>query len=52
MDIASGADRHLDITFSDCWWLIAHLSFPYFLEKRLAIPKSPFFSLINAGLQD
>ena len=35
--IASGADRHL---------VIAHPLFSYFLEKRLAIPTSPFFHLL------
>ena len=43
MDVASGADRHLDITFIlDCRWLKAHPLFPYFLEKQLTIPTSPF----------
>ena len=37
-------DRHHDITFSDCMWLKGHHSFPYFLEKHLAIPISPFTS--------
>ena len=37
MDVASGADRHLDIG------LQVVVLFPYFLEKRLAIPTSPFF---------
>ena len=39
-DIASGADRHLDIGLQV---VVAHPLFPYFLEKRLAIPTSPFF---------
>ena len=44
MDVASGADRNLDITFiSDCRRLKAHLMFPYFIEKCLAIPTYPFF---------
>ena len=34
-DIASGADRHLDK-------LKALPLFPYFFEKRLTIPTSPF----------
>ena len=40
MDVASGADRHLDIGL-----LVVepHPLFPYLLEKRLAIPISPFF---------
>ena len=38
--IASGADRHLDIGLQV---VEAHPLFPYFLEKRLAIPTSPFF---------
>ena len=37
---ASGADRHLDIGLQV---VEAHPLFPYFLEKRLAIPTSPFF---------
>ena len=40
-DVASGADRHLDITFGlqevESSSLVSVL-----LEKRLAIPKSPF----------
>ena len=33
------------VTFiSDCRLLKAHPLFPYILEKRLAIPTSPFFS--------
>ena len=43
MDVVSGANRHLDLTFSDCRWLKAHHFFPYFIEKRLAIPASSFF---------
>ena len=39
-DVASGADRHLDIGLMV---VEAHPLFPYFLEKRLAIPTSPFF---------
>ena len=39
-DVASGADRHLDIGLQV---VEAHPLFPYFLEKRLAIPISPFF---------
>ena len=38
-DLASGADRNLDITFG----LKVHSLFLYFLEKHLAIPTSPFF---------
>ena len=37
--MASGADRHLDIGLQV---VEGHLLFPYFLEKRLAIPTSPF----------
>ena len=40
-DVASGADRHLDIGLQV---VEAHPLFPYFLEKRLAIPTSPFTS--------
>ena len=36
-DVASGADRHLDIGLQV---VEAHPLFPYFLEKRLAIPTS------------
>ena len=45
MDVASCADRHLDIPNFDLGLQVveAHPSFPYFLEKRLAIPTSPFF---------
>ena len=39
-DVASGADRHLDIGLQV---VEAHPLCPYFLEKRLAIPTSPFF---------
>ena len=39
-DVASGTDRHLDIGLQV---VEAHLLFPYFLEKRLAIPTSLFF---------
>ena len=39
-DVASGADRHLDIGLQV---VEAHPLFPYVLEKRLAIPTSPFF---------
>ena len=39
-DVASGADRLLDIGLQV---VEAHPLFPYFLEKRLAIPTSPFF---------
>ena len=47
-DVASGTDRHLDITFiSDCRWLKAHPLLPYFIEKHLAIPTSPFFSFTS-----
>ena len=35
MDVALGADRHLDIGLQV---VEAHPLFPYFLEKRLAIP--------------
>ena len=37
---SSGADRHLDIGLQV---VEAHPWFPYFLEKRLAIPTSTFF---------
>ena len=42
MDVSSGVDRHLNIIFG-----LQHLKsdplFPYFLEKRLAIPTTfPF----------
>ena len=41
-DVAPGADRHLDITFG--LQVVERYSlFPYFLEKHLAIPTSPFF---------
>ena len=43
MDVASGADRHLDIGLQV---VEAHPLFPYFLEKRLAIPTSHL--LVNA----
>ena len=36
----SGADRHLDIGLQV---VEVHTMFPYFLEKRLAIPTSPIF---------
>ena len=36
MDVASDLDTGLQI-------VEAHPLFPYFLEKRLAIPTSPFF---------
>ena len=39
-DVASGADRHLDIGLRV---VEAHPLFPYFLEKCLAITTSPFF---------
>ena len=39
-DVASGADRHLDIGLQV---VEAHPLFPYFLEKRLAIPTSPIY---------
>ena len=42
-DVASGADRHLDIGLQV---VEAHPLFPYFLEKRLAIHTSPFFIYI------
>ena len=42
MDVASGAYRHLDITVG-LQVVEAHPLFPYFLEKPLAIPTSPFF---------
>ena len=38
--VASGADRHLDIGLQV---VEGHPLFLYFLEKRLAIPTSPFF---------
>ena len=40
MDVAPGADRHLDITFG---LQVAESSSLYFLEKRVAIPTSTFF---------
>ena len=40
MDVASGADRHLDIGEQV---VEAHPLFLYFLVKHLAIPTSPFF---------
>ena len=40
-DVASGAYRHLYIGLQV---VEAHPLFPYFLEKRSAIPTSPFFS--------
>ena len=41
-DVASGADRHLDITYG--LQLVESSSIvPYFLEKRLIIPTSLFF---------
>ena len=40
MDVASGADRHLDMGLQV---VEGHPLFPYFLDKRLAIPTSPFF---------
>ena len=47
MDVASGADRNLDITYvSDCRWSKSHLLLPHFLEKCLAVPRSPFFHLL------
>ena len=39
-----GADRHLVIGLQV---VEAHPLFPYFFEKRLAIPTSPFFSLAS-----
>ena len=45
MDVASGADRHLGITFG-LQELKAHPMFPYFLEKCSAIPTSVFFHLL------
>ena len=41
-DVASGTDRHLDIGLQV---VEVHPLFPYFLEKRSAIPTSPFFIL-------
>ena len=42
MGVASGADRNLGITFG--LELVESSSlFPYFLEKHLPIPTSPFF---------
>ena len=38
--VASGADRHVGIGLQV---VEAHPLFPYFLEKRFAIPTSPFF---------
>ena len=40
MYVASGADMHLDIGLQV---VEAHTLFPYFLDKHLAIPTSPFF---------
>ena len=40
MDVASGADRHLDIGLQV---VEAHPLFVYFLEKCLAISMPPFF---------
>ena len=40
MDVASVADRHLDITDFGLQKLKAHPLFSYFLEKRLVIPFS------------
>ena len=52
-DVASGIDRHPDRTelYSDCRYRVskAHPLFPYFLEKCLAIPSSPFFHLLVNG---
>ena len=45
-DVASGADRHLDIGLQV---VEAHPLCPYFLEKRLAIPTSPFFHVLVNG---
>ena len=39
--VASGADRHLDITFG-LQVVESHPLFPYLLEKHLAIPTFPF----------
>ena len=44
--MASGTDRHLDVGLQV---VEAHPLFPYFLEKRLAIPTSPFFHLLVNG---
>ena len=41
-DVGSSADRHLDITFG-LQVVESSPLFPYFLEKRLTIPTSPFF---------
>ena len=41
----SGTDRHLDIGLQV---VQAHPLYPYFLEKRLAIP-TPFFHLLVNG---
>ena len=46
MDVASGADRHLDRGLQV---VEAHPLFPYFLEKHLAIPTSAFFQLLVNG---
>ena len=43
-DVASGGDRHLDITFG--LQLNALPFFLYFLEKRLTIPTYLFFHLL------
>ena len=45
-DVVSGADRHLDITFGLQVVESSSLVDSYFLEKRLAIPTSPFFHLL------
>ena len=42
-DVASGADRHLDITLISVAGSWSSSLFPYFLEKHLTIPTSPFF---------
>ena len=42
--MSSGADRHLDIGLQV---VEGHPLFPYFLEKCLAIPTSPFFIYSN-----
>ena len=44
MDVASGADRHVVIGLQV---VDALPLFPFFLEKRLAIPISFFYLLIN-----
>ena len=44
-----GADRHLDITFG-LQVVESSSLYPYFLEKRLAIPTSLFFHLSDSAV--